>query len=505
MASPASETMFAVDAAAPGRRMARSWEVAVGAGDAWSLLRADLQQQLARAVRECGFQYLRCHGILCEQLQSAIRNRQSELVHNWRLVDAAYDALLDCGLRPFVELGFMPPVYASGEQRIFYYRANVTPPADYAAWNSFIGALVSHWRQRYGAEELRRWYFEVWNEPNLPAFWSGTQEDYYRLYIETARTVKAVDPELRLGGPATTMAGWLREFVRWCGANGAPLDFVATHVYPDDDQFEKTDPNYREEFNRGGYLEKVVRRAYDEVADAARDAGFPPLPTHWTEWNSSWRWGRPIHDATNQAAYICRVMHAIHEQVDSFAYWTISDIFNEFPFPRSEFVGGFGLITIGGVPKPGYHAYQLLHRLGDHELPAERRNGAERDASQGSLDCWAAREGESLQLLLTNYTPPGLEGATLPDRQVRVELRGLRSASWTVTETRVDPEHANGRAAWEAMGAPEAPTPDELQRLRDAAELRTQPLRLHRPGHDTAAVEVALPPSSAVLLEIQPG
>src|SRR5262249_37586778 len=237
---------FLIDASVPGRRMNRSWEFAIGCGDAWSILRADLQGQLRRAVRECGFRYLRCHGILCDQLQAVRRDRQGNLVYNWQLVDAVYDALLEIGLRPIVELGFMPTALASGEQTVFFYRANVTPPTDYEAWNAFITALVAHWRERYGVHELRQWYFEVWNEANLPGFWSSTQDEYFRLYAETARTIKAVDPALRVGGPATTRGEWLPEFLAWCRAGAVAVDFVSTHVYPDDDDFATVDPDYRD-------------------------------------------------------------------------------------------------------------------------------------------------------------------------------------------------------------------------------------------------------------------
>lgn len=496
---------FVVDAAAPGRRMKRSWELAVGSGDAWSLARADLQAQLNRARVDCGFRYLRCHGVLSDPLQSLLRNRQGELVYNWRLVDAAYDALLDCGIEPFVELAFMPEALASGDKRIFHYRANVTPPADYAVWNAYIAALVDHWRTRYGTDRVRRWYFEVWNEPNLPPFWSSTQAEYYRLYLETARTIKAVDPQLRVGGPATTMAGWLREFIAWCGANSAPLNFIATHVYPDDDQFEKTDPEYRAEYNRGGYLEKVVARAAAEVEEAAAAAGFGPLEQHWTEWNSSWRWGQPIHDSINQAAYVCRVLHAIHEHVDSFAYWTISDIFNEFPFPRTEFVGGFGMITIGGVPKPVYRGYQLLHRLGELELPATRISGAEGDLTDGSLDCWATRSNGELRVLLTNYTPPGLESRALPERQIRLSVPRLASERLLLRQLRIDAEHGNPIVEWEKMGRPGSPSREQLDQLRVASEpgARERPLRADVDG--SATVELALPPGSVALVELLPG
>ncbi len=492
-------TTFTVDATAPGTPITRSWELAVGSGDAWSLLRADLQAKLRRAVRECGFRYLRCHGVLSDQLQAVIRNRAGQIVYNWRLVDAAYDALLDLGLRPFVELGFMPTALASGTQSVFYYRANVTPPADYDAWRQFITALVSHWRDRYGADEIRRWYFEVWNEANLSSFWSGSKEESFRLYAETVRAIKGVDPALPVGGPATSRAEWLTDFLSYCREHGAPVDFVSTHVYPDDDEFEKVDPGYRAAFERGGYLEKVVADATAEVTKASpQGAG---LPLHWTEWNSSWRWGRPIHDEPNQAAYICRVIHAVHAQVASFAFWTISDIFNEFPYPAASFVGGFGLITIDGLPKPGYHAYQLLHRLGDRELPAARQGAEAPDET--CLDLWATRRAGAVQLLLSNYVPPGMEGMPLSERSVSVRLSGFGAA--TATEWRVDATHANGLAAWEAMGRPATPSRAQLAELAAAAALRPSgTVALAPDGAGGAELRVTLPPGGVAFYELAP-
>lgn len=474
-----SPARFLVDGAAAGRRMNRSWEFAVGSGDAWSILRADLQQQLRRAVRECGFRYLRCHGILCDQLQAVRRDRQGNLVYNWQLVDAVYDALLEIGLRPFVELGFMPTALASGDQAVFFYRANVTPPADYLAWNAFIAALVSHWRERYGAEELRQWYFEVWNEANLAGFWSSTRDEYFRLYAETAATIKAVDPTLRVGGPATSRGEWLAEFMAWCRERDVPVDFASTHVYPDDDDFAKVDPGYRETFNQGSYLETLVNRASDTLAGERPIGAAGSLEVHWTEWNSSWRWGRPIHDVTNQAAYLCRAIHGIHERVDSFAFWTISDIFNEFPYPRAAFVGGFGLITIDGLAKPGYHAYTLLHRLGDTEIPAVREDSAGAGALAAQLDCWATRSEGAFQLLLSNYVPPGLGDALPASREVGVRLTGLEPNShWQLTTCQIDADHANPLAAWEALGRPDVPTSAQMAGLRAAAELQPTDQRI---------------------------
>ncbi|HUY99163.1 MAG TPA: hypothetical protein VMU89_02340, partial [Thermomicrobiaceae bacterium] len=485
-----------VDATAAGTPLSRSWELAIGSGDAWSLLRADLQAQLRRAVAECGFRYLRCHGILCDQLQAVRRTRQGELVYNWQLVDDVQDALLELGLRPFVELAFMPSALASGDRTVFHYRANVTPPRSYDEWNDLIRALVAHWLDRYGADEVHRWYFEVWNEANLSSFWTGTRDDYFRLYAETARTLKALDPALRVGGPASCRAEWLPEFIGWCRERGVPFDFISPHVYPDDDEFERVDPSYREVFNRGDYLETVVERATESVAALA-----PGHEMHWTEWNSSWRWGRPIHDETNQAAYICRAIHRTQHLVDSFAYWTVSDIFNEFPYPRGALVGGFGLFAIDGLPKPAYHAYTLLHRLGDVELPAAV---SEVDHVGQRLDCWATRSGAGWQVLLANYTPPGQASpATLT---AEVALREVGAVTpLRVTEYRIDDHHANLRGAWEAMGSPETPTRAQVDALAAAAALRPAEWDAVADGSGTATLRVALPPGSTVLLDVVAG
>lgn len=503
--TPIEPARFSIDTTAPGKRMSRSWELVVGCGDAWSILRADLQEQLRRAAEECGFRYLRCHGILCDQLQAVRRDREGTIVYNWQLVDSVYDALLEIGLRPFVELGFMPTALASGSQAVFYYRANVTPPADYAEWNRFIDALVRHWRERYGADELRQWYWEVWNEANLSSFWSGTRDEYFRLYAETARTIKAIDPALRVGGPATSRGEWLPEFMAWCREQNVPVDFVSTHIYPDDDDFGKVDPEYRAVFERGEYLEKVVAQAAADMASERPIGGDGRLERHWSEWNSSWRWGRPIHDVTNQAAYICRVVHGVYELVDSFAFWTISDIFNEFPYPRQEFVGGFGLLTIDGVAKPGYNAYRLLHRLGELELPAERPGDAKADIMQGRIDCWAARGEGGYQVLLSNYVPPGLQGTPLPERSILVKLCGLTHGErLTAIEYRIDAGHADPLDVWHELGSPETPSRDQLAQLRASAELRpVDECTLEVDSAGEVSFGTFMPPGSVVFFELQ--
>ena len=144
------------------------------------------------------------------------------------------DFLISIGMRPFVELSFMPEMLASGSTRVFSYQANVTPPKNYRQWEELIHKLASHWVERYGVDEVREWFFEVWNEPNLKAFWTGTQKDYFKLYRITAKALKRVDPLLKVGGPATAKNAWVPEFLEFCENRKVPVDFVSTHHYPTD-------------------------------------------------------------------------------------------------------------------------------------------------------------------------------------------------------------------------------------------------------------------------------
>ena len=134
--------------------------------------------------------------------------------------------MLRCGIRPLVELGFMPDCLKSGEQTVFWWKGNVTPPANMQAWHDLIEALVRHVTARYGAKEVKEWYFEIWNEPNLPIFFTGTQADYFALYDATAAAVKAVNAAYRVGGPASAgldEGAWITEMVDHCVQSGAPI------------------------------------------------------------------------------------------------------------------------------------------------------------------------------------------------------------------------------------------------------------------------------------------
>jgi xylan 1,4-beta-xylosidase len=363
----------------------------IGAGRANEGLRADWQEQLALLQREIGFDYIRMHGLLHDDMGVYRENAHGEPVYNWQYIDVLYDRLLALGIRPFVELSFMPHDLASGPQTIFWWKGNVTPPKSYQKWGALIHALAAHFQERYGDEEVRKWYFEVWNEPDI-GFWTGSQADYLRLYRVTAEAVKSVSPAYRVGGPAVATNGPLEEeLLRYCAANHVPIDFVSAHSYGVTEGFVD------ETGTHGTVLSAdrtAVRARMLESRQRLNKSPLPGLELHFTEWSSSYTPTDPIHDQYHQAPFILDKVKGVEGVVDSLSYWVFSDIFEENGPRATPFHGGFGLLNYQGIRKPAYYAFEFMRRLGDLEL-------ANSDDSS-----WVCRNQRGdVQALLWDFTP----------------------------------------------------------------------------------------------------
>ncbi len=479
---------FTCDLNAPVSPFDHFWEHTLGSGHAPLALRADWQTQLARCHADLGARHVRFHGILSDDMGTLIC-QDEKLLYSFFNADQVMDFLLSIGMRPFVELSFMPATLASGDTTVFRYRGNVTPPRDVHQWATLIGKLVGHWTERYGAEETRQWYLEVWNEPNLPQFWTGDQAKYFELYRATAEAIKAVDGSLRVGGPATAQNAWIPEFLEFCGQHNLPADFVSTHYYP-------TDAFGTIGADSDAQLAHAPRDVMRKRATEARQqAGARPL--YYTEWNTSSNPRHNLHDEPASAAYATHILMSVRGLVQGYSFWTFSDIFAENFFPALPFQGGFGLLTINGIPKPVYRAYQLLHRLGSEELPVEGRHD--------TVEVWAVRQAgrtpTSLTLLLVNDAQPR---HPIHTEVARVRLLNAGDPAAAFVE-RIDQDHANPRRAWQAMGAPAYPTARQVEQLRSESQLRAEPLGARRVD-GVLEFTLALPPHSvaAVTLELEP-
>lgn len=479
--------------------LAQPWKNCIAVGRAYDLVRADHLEHLRWLQREVGFRSCRFHAVFHDDMAVVRRLADGTIVYQWHHLDKVYDALLALGLKPFVELNPMPAALASGDQVMFHYRMNVTPPARWEEWGDLVRAFTLHCVERYGLPEVLTWNFEVWNEPNLSAFWSGTKAEYFELYAHAARAVKSVDARLRIGGPATSKAHWLSDLIAYCAAGDVPLDFISTHLYPQDEFVEFAD-RASSPHAPGAFFTDIVRRARDEIRSSSR----PELPIHWSEWNTqlatgaadvSWGENRYV-DSLAGGSFVARHMAELDADADTFAYWVASDIFEEGPLPNAPFSHTYGLLTIHGLPKATANAFRLLARLRGPRVamvfdPAP-------PAFCGGV---ATREGEAIHVLLWHDTPPGLHGA--PTWRDTLRLPAPDGSRWIATTAHIAAGSGSAFESWEAMGRPLNLSPAQLAALRVAAEPAAG---LHALTADQGVLTLpfALAPNEVLHLEFRP-
>ncbi|MFC9125828.1 xylan 1,4-beta-xylosidase [Streptomyces sp. NPDC057099] len=449
---------------APSGRLTDAWRQCVGTGRLELALRNDYQESLKVLRRDIGFRYIRGHGLLSDGM--AVHRPyewqgRRHVRHSFTHVDQALDAYLGLGIRPFLELGFMPGELASGEQTVFWWRGNVTPPRSHREWADLVRALLTHLVDRYGLDEVRTWPVEVWNEPNLHDFWQDADEKaYHRLYEVTAHVVKEVDAGIQVGGPAISPGAdeWLERFAEFTDRHDVPLDFVSRHAY-------SSGPAQHVPFGVHQTL-GPASGLLDQFATPRRQlAGtrYAGLPVHITEFNSSYRPDNQVHDTAFHAAYLAPVVASGGEHADSFSYWTFSDVFEEAGVPTALFHGGFGLLTHRQVRKPTYHLYAFMARMGSDVLARGDDHLVTRHADgRVTVLAWAPVDP-------TGETPG-------PDRHTLRLSLPVPGDEVFVRRSSVDEERGNAYTAWRHMGSPASPKPGQLDILHEAAE----PARTHR-------------------------
>jgi xylan 1,4-beta-xylosidase len=485
----------------PAARLDRYFFKMTAVARASDLLRAQVQRQLLLARRELGFEYLRFHGIFNDEM--GILHPSGDGRYNFTLIDEALDFLVDNGMKPFVELSFMPTAIASGDKTVFFYRGNVTPPREWEKWEALIDAFVGHLVRRYTLAEVRRWYFEVWNEPNISDFWSGSFEDYIRLYKISAQRIKAVDQDISVGGPAlcsfqfSEAPSYLDRFLSACRAEALPLDFVSGHPYPV--WVSMKDDAWAEEL-RGP---DQTRKDMQWIRDFVRASAYPDAEIHLDEWNSTSNCHDLIHDTAFMAPFILRNYLSCQGLANSLCYWALSDCFEEAGVPGNEFHGGFGLLSKSGLKKPQYHAFMALRRLGDTVL-----------AQGDDFIITSDPDGEGFQALAWNYLhydksyAEGDKSALdyydryavfeRGDRRLfRIRLPNPTSSDWLVETTVFDREHGSIFDAWLRNGAIECLTEEQLELLRTQCVPKRE-LAI-REGGEELVLESAVEPHGFVL------
>ncbi|MBB6252487.1 GH39 family glycosyl hydrolase [Nitrospirillum iridis] len=450
-----------IDVAKATQPMDRFFDLSIGSDFPGTLIRPDSMAQLKTTQDEVGFRYIRFHAIFHDVL-GTVKEQNGALTYDWTKIDQLYDALLARKLKPFVELGFTPKAMATSENKIFYWEGNTSHPKP-DAWRDLITAFVQHIEARYGQAEVRSWYFEVWNEPNLAGFWEGAdQQAYFALYDLTANTIRAIDPALRVGGPATAGAAWVPEFLDHVAHSGAPVDFVATHTYGVDGGF----------LDEAGVADTKLSPSPDAIVGDVRKvrqqiaaSRFPTLPLFFTEWSTSYTPRDLVHDSYISAPYILAKLKAGQGMVQGMSYWTFSDLFEEPGPPTAPFEGGFGLMNREGIRKPAYFAYKYLHALQGDAVPVTDGQvlaaAAEGKAAALVWDFEQPRQPVSNRSFYSRIVP------NKPAAPVTVTFKGLKPGPYRLAVHRTGFRANDAYSAYIDMGAPKTLSPEQLAKLTD--------------------------------------
>lgn len=458
MAHPAPRTVI-VDVATANRPLDRFFNFSIGSDYPGTLIRPDSQAQLRTAVDELGFRYIRFHAIFHDVL-GTVRTVDGKTVYDWSKIDRLYDHLLSKRIRPFVELGFTPEALATSDQTIFYWKGNTSHPKP-QGWHDLVDAFIRHLEARYGSAEVRRWYFEVWNEPNLSGFWQGAdRQAYFRLYDLTARTIKAIDPDLQVGGPATAGAAWIPEFLAHAAANHTPVDFVTTHGYGVDGGF--LDEHGQSDTKLSTNPEAIIGDVKKVRAQIAASA-FPDLPLYFTEWSSSYTPRDAVHDSYISAPYILSRLKAVEGDAQGMSYWTYSDLFEEPGPPTAPFQGGFGLINPEGIRKPAYFAYKYLNELDGRVIPTT------------DPQVMATTGGGDTEVLLWDWQQPRQTVSNRPfytklvpstfAAPAHIRFEHLKAGTYRLQAFRTGYRHNDAYSAYIDMGLPKTLDQAQLRKL----------------------------------------
>ncbi|WP_205471592.1 glycosyl hydrolase [Nocardioides sp. SYSU D00038] len=447
LSQPTGPVTVAVDAGERRGALPRPWRPMIGSEHLSHALSTDttggrpVGEELTAALRaahdELGVTHVRAHAILCDDVGVYREDEDGDPVHDFSGVDRVYDHVRSLGLYPVVEVSFMPhDLAADPTKTVFGYGAIISPPKDWERWHALVRDLTAHLLERYGDEVVEHWSFEVWNEANLEVFWSGTPEEYLRLYDVTVDAIRSVDDRLVVGGPSSAAAGWVEELLAHAERTGTPVDFVSTHTYG------SPPLDFRPMLERYGRAD---------------------TPIWWTEWGVTPTHFNEVSDAVFSGTFLLRGMASAMGRIEALSYWVVSDHFEELGRPPSLLHGGFGLRTVGELRKPRWWALAMLERLGPHRLGCSVTG----DGGGSLVEALAtAADDGTVTVLAWNLTLDQTKSAGAPElaRDVVVEVAGLEpGASYAVVEERVDADHSNVAAAWGSIRREGQDWPDDDQ------------------------------------------
>ena len=463
----------------------------IGTGRLGLALHKEYYDQLEYVQGEIGFSYIRGHGMFSDDMgiynEYTSDNGEVRQEFNYTYIDRVLDSYQSLKIKPFLEIGFMPKALASGNQTIFYWKGNVTPPKDYDLWANLIRNFFEHIIARYGLDEVSSWPVEIWNEPNLPVFWKDADmNEYFKLYNITAKAIKSVSSRFRVGGPSIcggdSSLYWIKSFLDYCQQTKSPLDFITRHIYM---------ANFPEKIGRYEY--HTMKEVSDSIDEAAQTRAiidsypeFKGMELHITEFNTSYTSRCPIHDTNQNAAMVAGLLSSFGDSAASYSYWTFGDVFEEQGVPFTPFHGGFGLVANGSIPKPVFWTFAFFNKLhGEGVLRTENAVVVKQDNG-------------GYRGVLWNIQPDGLEELNLS-----VSLPACNNKECVLLTAKVDGETCNPAKVWHDLGGPSSLSEDQYKYLLASAKPLYHTENRY-PENSESCLTFNLKPNAVVYFEFTP-
>jgi len=464
-----------------GNPLRHSWEGMGNVDQFRWMVRGDMQEQLALARKELNILNVRAVGMFDEEMRVfgldpqtwRTDSKDRKPRYNWQVIDYVIQSLLDRGINPMITTSFTPYAMASGEQYCFTTRANVTPPKDYDQWTDLVTKTVQHFVDRFGENTVKNWYFEVWNEPNLDAFWKGAdKQEFFTLWSVTWKAIKMVNPAFKIGGPSAARAEWIKEFIVYGRANNCPPDYIITHVYNNDSPFAALSPFAGPQADKVNDSPNFLPGVVKGTRQLLDSLGFKG-ELHFNEWGRSWFPSDDIRESQNEAAFIVKSMAECSQYADYFAYWCLSDIYDQLGYGAETFHGNYGMMNLDGLRKPSYKAFQLLGKLGDTQVPI---TNAANNVMQNAI---ASKSKNGYQFLFYAMEKDFKPGDEIRKTKVLVRLPEGADVS-KIALYQIGETDNNILTEWKKIGKPAYLKKEQLATLKKSNDLHkmTQKLKV---------------------------
>jgi len=452
-------------------------------------------------------------------------------VYNWNIVDSIFDTYVQRGMKPLAEIGFMPEALSTHPEPYQHHFKPGTnygtiftgwtyPPSDYKKWSNLVYEWVKHCVQRYGKKEVDSWYWELWNEPNI-GYWSGTVQEYCKLYDYTADAVKRALPTAKMGGPHSTgpaggsAAKFLKTFLQHCisdtnyatGKIGAPIDYIGFHA--------KGAPRVVDGHVRMGISNQLkdVSRGFEIVDSFGKLKHLPIIigesdPEGCAACGMATNPENAYRNGTMYSSYTAASFARKYLLADHFKVNFLGAVSWSFEFENQPWFYGFRDLATNGVDKPVLNVFRMLGMMKGKRVEVNsnrmyplfsiRDSGVRKQTTD--IGAIAAKDNRTATVMMWNYHDDDVAGET---ENVELQLKGIPSANVKLYEYRIDKDHSNSYETWKAMGSPQQPTKEQIAQLEKAGQLEQTGNKNEKVTNGTLQMNAPLPRQGIVFYKIQ--